>query len=308
MSAVFHPISIEQGSAYEIVFYYTDQTGAPIDITNYCVSIQMKTNTNTLYTFTNKYKGNDYNLKSNTDGSILFQLPARITNTYLFDSAVYDLDIQEPNEDYVGSGLKTYRLATGTVSMIRRNTDVSLVDCANLATSSDVTENCDIECGKLDLYSVQYDASNLSISGTESSSIINTTDTRIIENVEVAINGLRFNNPQDLIIILSCPNGDNILLSANTRIKNYAPGFSFMFSTRAPVGAYLSSIESGQLCQIKDKSSYVRYNNSNVLGSFNTLINNSIFGSWGLIVLNPELAYAGSIDSWKLIVTYKPNT
>jgi subtilisin-like proprotein convertase family protein len=307
MAAVFHPISIEQGSAYEIVFYYTDQNGSPIDITNYCVSIQFKTNTD-IISFTNKYKGNNYSLKSNSDGTIIFKLPARITNTYLFDNAVYDLDIQEPNEDYVGSGLKTYRLVTGSVSMVRRNTDVSLVDCANLAQSENTTDNCDTECGKLDLYSVQYGSGNLSISGAESSNVINTTDTRLIENIEIAIDGLRFNNPQDLILILLCPNGDQVLLSANTRIQKYAPGFSFMFSNRAPAGNYLFSIESGQLCQIKDKTSYIKYNNNDLLSSFDTLINNSVSGNWRLVVLNPELTYTGSIDSWKLIITYKPNT
>lgn len=307
MGAIFYPISIEQGSAYEITFYYADENGTPIDITNFCVYIQWRTNTNQLYSFSNRYKGNDYSLQSNPNGTIVFKIPARITNSYLFDNAVYDLDLQEPNEDYPGSGLKTYRLATGSVSIIRRNTDVSLVDCAYASSSFNIAENCDVECSRLDLYSIQYDGDGFDISDdSATSSTVATSDTRLIDNVEVVINGLKHNSPQDLILILSPPSGDKILLSGNSKIRHYAPGFSFMFSNRAPNGAYLDSIQSGQLCGIKDKTEFIKYNNENLVSTFDNLFNNSITGDWDLIMIDSDTGVAGSIDSWKLIITYQP--
>lgn len=308
MIPVFHPIVIDQGSAYEITFYYTDANGSPINISNYCVTIQWRTNTGDDYFFTNKYKGTNYKLKTNSDGTIVFTIPSKTTNTYSFAGANYDLDLQEPNEDYPGSGLKTYRLVTGTVTINGRNTLVSLVDCAFSSANFNIPENCDLECSRLDLYSKQYySTGSVSIPSTQSSIIdtINTTDTGLIDNVEVAINGLRYNNPQDLIFILAPPSGSKILLSANAKISNYAPGFSFMFSNRASPGSYINNIESGSLCLIKDKTDIITYNSEVLAASFDHLFGESINGDWSLIVINSDSNTSGTIDSWRLIVTYK---
>lgn len=309
MLPVFHPIVIDQGSAYEITFYYTDVDGTPINISNYCVTIQWKTNTGDSYFFSNKYKGTDYKLQTNPDGTIVFTIPSKTTNTYIFQTANYDLDLQEPNEEYAGSGLKTYRLVTGTVTINPRNTLVSLVDCAYASTSFNIPENCDFECSRLDLYSQQYlSAGNVSIPSSQSdvTDTINTTDTNLIDNVEVVINGLRYNNPQDLILILAPPSGPKVLLSANARIANYAPGFSCIFSNRAVPGSYINNIDSGSLCLIKDKTNYITYNNESLLSSFNHLFGQSITGDWSLIIVNSDGNASGSIDSWRLIITYQP--
>lgn len=307
MAAVSFNTTIEQGSLYEIVFRYTDNNGLPIDVSNYCVVMQWITNTNDVYVFSNRYDGLDYNLQSGTDGTITLRIPSRITNTYTFDSAIYDLDIQEPNESYPGSGLTTYRLATGSVFISKRATNALQTDCANLSSGFNLQENCDIECGKLDAYSITYNGSGLSI--TDNSEILGsimTSDSRVIENIELVINGLRHNSPQDLIFILSPPNGDKVLLSANAKISNYRPGFSFMFSNRATPGNYISNIVSGGLCNILDKTSLIKYNNENLLSSFDHLFGQTVNGTWTLIVLDTDLGISGSIDEWKLIITYKP--
>lgn len=308
MLPAFHPIIIDQGSAYEITFYYTDTDNNPINISNYCVTIQWKTNNGDDYFFTNKYKGTDYKLKTNSDGTIVFTIPSKTTNNYTFLTANYDLDLQEPNEEYTGSGLKTYRLVTGNITVNPRNTLVSLVDCAYASTSFNIPENCDFECSRLDLYSKQYLSSgNISIPASQSSTldIINTTDIDLIDNIEIAINGLRYNNPQDLIFILSPPTGTKVLLSANARINNYAPGFSFMFSNRASPGSYINNVESGSLCLIKDKTDFITYNAEPLASSFDHLFGQSITGDWSLIVINSDSNTSGSIDSWRLVITYQ---
>jgi subtilisin-like proprotein convertase family protein len=307
MPAIFHNTTIEQGSSYSITFLYTDENNATIDVSSYCALLQWKTNSGDTYAFSNRYDGTDYSLVTDTNGAIKLIIPAKTTNNYLFDSAVYDLVLQEPNEEYPGSGLKTYRLATGTVIIAKKNTDGLLVNCADISSSFNLANNCNVECGKLDVYSFQYDGSGALIPDNGSvTSTISTTDTRLIENIEVAINGLRHNSPQDLTFILSPPTGSKILLSASSKIVNYRPGFSFMFSNRAAPGITINNVTSGGLCSIQDKTSTVKYNNEILLSNFNSLFNTSSIGNWSLIIVDNDIGISGLIESWKLIVTYKP--
>jgi len=308
MPAAVYDTVIEQGSSFVINFIYTDNNGSPIDITNYCVLLQWLTNTNDLYSFSNRYDGTDYSLVAKSDGTITLTIPSKTTNDYVFDSAVYDLDIQEPNEEYPGSGLKTYRLATGTIRVLKRITSILSSNCADLSSRFELKDTCDVECGKLDIYSAQYDGAGFSIPDMSSaSSSIYVDDTRVVENIEVAINGLRHNSPQDLSFVLTPPSGDSILLSANSKITNYRPGFSCMFSNRAPYDAYISTINSGGLCRIVDKAADVLFDGGPIVGSFDHLYtNNNIPGSWSLTIKDSDVGVSGSIDSWKLIITYQP--
>lgn len=306
MPAVLFNTTIEQGSGYEVVFTYTDSFGLPIDVSNYCVLLQWVTNANDLYAFSNRYDGTDYSLQANTDGTIVLRIPARTTQGYSFTSAVYDLDIQEPNETYPGSGLATYRLATGTVFIGKRNTSTIQSNCADISSGFNLQENCNVECGKLDTYSIAYDGTGFFIlDNTSVSSSINITDTRLIENIEVAINGLRHNSPQDLAIILEPPTGNSVLLTANNKITNYRPGFSCMFSNRAVPSNTISNITSGSLCSIVDKTNHFKYNNESLQSSFSHLFNQSITGNWRLRIVDTDIGVSGSLDSWKLIITYK---
>lgn len=307
MAAVVFDTTVEQGSIYRITFVYNDSNNTPIDLSNYCVLMQWVTNTNDIYTFSNRYDGLDYSLNANIDGTIVLTIPSRITGSYNFDSASYDLDIQEPNEAYPGSGLTTYRLATGSVFIAKRNTAGLQTNCADLSSGFNLQENCDLQCSKLDAYSIIYPGSQIAILDNDSfSATIQVADSRTIENVELVINGLRHNSPQDLIFMLSPPIGNDILISANAKINNYRPGFSFMISNRAPLGNTISNITSGGLCNIVDKTSYIRYNNQTLSSSFDHLFGQSANGSWTLTVIDNDEGFSGSIDSWQLIITYTP--
>lgn len=308
MPAISHNTTIEQGSLYTITFTYLNTNGSRIDISSYCALLQWKTNTGDIYAFSNRYDGTDYNMVTTNNGDVILTIPAKTTNTYNFDNAVYDLTLQEPNEDYPGSGLTTYRLATGTIFIAKKNIDTPLIDCADLSAGFNLQNSCNIECGKLDVYSFQYDGTGVIIPDNGSVvSIINTSDSRLIENIEVAINGLRHNSPQDLTIILAPPSGDKILLTSGSKITKYRPGFSFMFSNRAPAGAYLNNIVSGSLCLIADKTDSVKYDNENLLSGFDHLFDTVVNGDWSLIVIDNDPGISGLFDSWRLIITYKEN-
>jgi subtilisin-like proprotein convertase family protein len=305
MPAINYNFVIEQGSAFEIIFQYYDSNGASVDLTNWCVLLQYRTDANNILSFSNKYDGSAYSMTTDTLGQIILRIPSKTTTTYAFGSAVYDLDLQEPNEQYPNSGLKTYRLATGTISIARRNIDPALSDCAS-TTAGFQANVCNIECGKLDIYSAVYDGGSLTIPdmGAVSGSI-STNDTRLIENIELAINGLRHNSPQDLTLLLAPPSGNKILLSSHNKIKNYAPGFSFMFSNKAASGTYINNINSGAYCNISNKTNTTRYNGETLLSSFDHLFNNAVNGQWKFCVIDDDIGTSGTIDSWKLIITYK---
>jgi subtilisin-like proprotein convertase family protein len=79
-----------------------------------------------------------------------------------------------------------------------------------------------------------------------------------------------------------------------------------MFSNRAAPGITINNVTSGGLCSIQDKTSTVKYNNEILLSNFNSLFNTSSIGNWSLIIVDNDIGISGLIESWKLIVTYKP--
>ena len=163
------------------------------------------------------------------------------------------------------------------------------------------------DCVELDVYSVVYAGSGLNINDLSTSSgSITSTDTRMIENIELAINKLAHSSPQDIAFLLAPPSGNKILLSANHKIVNNNNNFSFMFSNKATATSYLHNISNGGLCNIYDKTSSYKYNNENLLYSFDHLFDTSTTGVWTLYAKDTDPLSSGSLDSWKLIVTYKP--
>jgi len=307
MPATLYNFPIEQGSAFQITFQYFDEAGNTVDLTNWCVLLQWRTNTDQTYVFSNRSSSDTYSLTVDSTGKIVFQLPARSTNLYSFDSAVYDLDLQEPNEQYPNSGLKTYRLVTGTINIIKRNIDANLSDCANLTqnTDMDLLASCSMQCSQSDLYAITYDGDRLDIVDNSTvSGVVSANDSRTIQNIEVIINGLYHSNPQDLSFLLAPPSGNKILLSSQNKIKNYRPGFVFGFSNKAPQQLYLNDVTNGGICNILDKTSITKYNNDALVSSPSGLFGYSVSGDWGLIIKDNDIGASGYIDSWKLIITY----
>ena len=333
MPAAIFNFPIEQGSDFIITFQYNDENNIPIDLSSKCVVLRWTQSDGGGKIFSStvpaslENEDSGYSLVANALGSITLQISAQKTKLYTFTNATYDLDIIEN----IGALKKNTRLSTGIVSIIPRNFSV-ITDCAALSlnpdvpaptpvvtattgitptptiTSSPIIDLCMPEdCLELDIYSVVYSGSGLSINdNSNNSGTINTTDNRRIENIEVAINGLSHPSPTDLSFFLVPPSGDTVLLAANSKISNYQPGFSFMFSNKAIGDKYLHNVSHGGLCNIIDKTDIVKFDNKTLAPVFDGLFNYSNTGDWALYVNDNDIGSSGSISSWKLIVTYIP--
>ena len=64
------------------------------------------------------------------DGKLLLQIPANTTNMFTFNKAKYDLELESPQDMYVGGGKEIIRLIFGTVKIITRfSENDTLLDC-----------------------------------------------------------------------------------------------------------------------------------------------------------------------------------
>lgn len=164
------------------------------------------------------------------------------------------------------------------------------------------------DCLNIDIYSKVFYGSGLNINDMSlSSGSINVSSTGIIENIELVIDKLIHTNPQDLQLLLAPPSGSKILLSANHKLLvSNANNFSFMFSNRANPTTYLHNVPNGGLCNIYDKTSYIKYNNETLLSNFSHLFNNNVpTGLWTLYARDTDPVSSGTIGGWKLIITYQ---
>lgn len=331
MPAVIFDFPLEQGSDFNITFQYNDINGRGIDLSNKCIVLRFTQSDGggkifssaTAASLENSDSG--YQLIANSAGSINLQISSQKTKFYSFATAIYDLDIVET----IGTQNKNTRLSTGKITIISRNFDV-ITDCSTLSIDPDIPAPTPIvtvtdtsptptptivpydlclpdDCIDLDIYSVVYSGSGIGILDiTNNSGSVSTSDIRNIENIEIAINGLRHASPQDLTMIMVPPSGNKVLLSANSKISNYQNGFSFMFSNKAVGGSYINSVMNGGMCEILDKTSIVNFNDEILESGFSNLFNSPVTGEWTLLINDNDIGTSGSIDSWKLIITYKP--
>ena len=326
MAAATYNFAIEQGSDFDITFKYNDENGIGKDLSGSCVVLRTKQDNNGGQTFSTGAAASLENINSgflltaNNLGVIRLQIAAFKTKLYTFNSAIYDLEILD--------GLKNIRISTGTIVIIKRNFDRFLTSCPddlipdNPPTGTpppppapttgtatpDVNDLCLPDCLQIDdVYSVVYAGSGIVINDNQNNSgIISTNDSRSIENIELAINGFRHSSPQDITFLLAAPSGNKILLSSNDKISNYVNGFSFMFSNKAPDTSFLNNISNGGLCRIKDKTAITTFNSGSLNAGFSHLFNHPVTGNWSLLVNDNDIGASGSIDSWKLVVTYTP--
>jgi subtilisin-like proprotein convertase family protein len=337
MPAANYNFLIEQGSKFDINFLYLDDDNNPVDLTGKCIVLRWLDSNNKIYTFSSATtaslsNASGYSLTGDNIGNILFSISASQTKTFNFTTAVYDLDIVET----IDGVIQNTRVLTGTIGLVIRNfsivencglinadpsipllNDSSVVVTTTPEPTAPVitpTPTVEVEtdlclpedCIALDIFSQVYVGSGMNILDYQNNSnTITVSNTGIIENVEVAINGLRHSNAQDLALVLLPPSGSGILMSFNSKINNYIPGFSFMFSNRAPSGNYLYNTANGGLCNILNKTNIYNLNGSGLTYSFDHLFNSSLTGLWTLYANDTDIGTSGTIDSWKLILTYQ---
>ena len=336
MPAAIHNFFIEQGSNFDITFQYVNSNGA-VDLTNYCALLRWRTNAGVVYAFSSKASSSDYSLTTDSSGNIVFSLPYTTTRNFKFDNAVYDLYVSLSSPGVDG---QQYRLSTGSIRIISTNfpecPDTNLAYCnaceaistnpvqneppsiTPTTTSSGLpvsptptpipeTDLCAIICGDLDLYAVVYSGTPLSITDNGiCSGTINVEDNRIIQNLELSIQGLRHSNPQDLSFILQPPTGNKILLSSHNKISNYVSGFTYIYSNKATSGIYINNANNNSYVNILDKTSIYNYNDETLIGNISHLYGTIPSGDWTLIIKDDDIGTSGSIDRWGLILTYFP--
>jgi len=140
MSAANHDFSIEQGTSHSLVFVYKNADGNPINITNWCARLVMKTSykdiakknltTTIIYSTTNINYSNYKFYIDGINGRVTLLLPTETTNGYDFDTAKYDIELQSPQDFYAQGGNYTLRILYGIITIIKRNSGSILgLDC-----------------------------------------------------------------------------------------------------------------------------------------------------------------------------------
>lgn len=331
MPAASYDFLIEQASDFNINFQYLDQNGFAIDLSNACVSFRLLDNFGSGYRYSCEACGcsdssssiSPYKLIVNQTGLISLFLPDTTTANFNFDTAQYDLDARTPNNG-------NYRIATGTITLIKKVIP-NIFTCAGIVspgggggsgdegsggsggTGSNASSNasqdlCFPDCLQIDSYSIIYNSSSglPILDNTNNSGIINLYDPRNIEGVDVVINGLTHQSPQDLTFILSPPSGDSVLLSSNSKIQNYKSNFGFVFTDKYS-NFSINNVPNGGYANIKDKTDIVKYNDLNLQSNFNHLYGYSMpSGDWTLFINDNDVGGTGLLSSWQLIVTYEP--
>lgn len=118
MPAAIHNFFIEQGSNFTIIFEYLDNNNIYQDLTNYCIRLRLKPDDGgkaIAYSSDANSPSNRYILSKNNVGVIQWSLPYNETQKFKFNTAVYDLDITNKDNNNIT------RLTTGTIQIIKNN-------------------------------------------------------------------------------------------------------------------------------------------------------------------------------------------
>jgi subtilisin-like proprotein convertase family protein len=236
MPAAIHNFIIEQGSNFFITFQYLDENSNPIDITKYCIKLAVKTNTDQVGLYSSQAPNKPYVLRSvsSVPGTIEWGLSYQETRKFNFDTALYDLYLNDPNNENI-------RICTGTITLLKNNfpecvddtTSANCVSCGsisaanslgNIAPTSTIPDTtstpdttpvvtptipanlqqeelCDYLCKGIDLFGKLYNyADNIVYqSGVSSGTIITTNGQTVFESVQYV--------PGTLSLYLSGPGG-----------------------------------------------------------------------------------------------------
>lgn len=347
MPAAEYNFFIEQGSNFDLTFQYLDEDNNPIPIssTEDCVVFKFQPDDLGTVKFPEvTYSSSSSNIsfkKINigSDGQMLLSLPYSDTKDFGWDTARYDLYlIKDRNASSTGLK-KQYRLATGTMSLVKVATSAN-IDCEPPAIQSapttntggntstpdvtptltiqpqaDIVDLCSLVCGNLDLYSTLYQYSG---PGGLSSLVINDNSTVSgqipissslkIENIEVVVSGLRHQSPQDLSFVLIPPSGSGVLLAHNQKIVNGTNGAGFIFSRKALSNSYLHNMSGvSPYVNIYDKRNHHPSGN-NLRAGFSHLYNHALSGLWTLQIADTDPLGSGVLSGWGIIVQYSSSS
>ena len=96
---------------------YKDADRNPIDLTNWCARLVWKTNNSTVQTFSSQ--NIDYSIYKFTIepaiGKLTLLIPANTTNSFTFNTAKYDLELQSDDDLYLGGGKSVIKIGRAHV-------------------------------------------------------------------------------------------------------------------------------------------------------------------------------------------------
>lgn len=120
MSAGTYDFKIEQGTSFTLSLVYKDSEGNPVNLTGWCARLIWKSN-NGIETFSTENTTSNYRFEMDEpNGKLILQFPAATTNNFQFSTAKYDLELQAPDDFYLGGGKYITRLVSGTVTIVKR--------------------------------------------------------------------------------------------------------------------------------------------------------------------------------------------
>lgn len=122
MAASRYDFTIEQGSSFRMNLVYKDDNRNIINLTDWCARLTWVTNKNITQVFSTTNL--DYNLYKfsiiGNEGKISLLIPADTTNSFNFNTAKYDLELQSPDNLYAEGGKYTTRLLFGVITINKR--------------------------------------------------------------------------------------------------------------------------------------------------------------------------------------------
>lgn len=132
MPAAKYDFNIEQGTSFKLSLIYKNNDKTIKDLTDWCARLTWITNEGVTQTFSSK--NIDYSLYKfsiiGSEGKLLLQMPASLTNNFTFEYAKYDLEIESPNEMYTGGGNEIIRILYGTIKILQRYSENdNLLEC-----------------------------------------------------------------------------------------------------------------------------------------------------------------------------------
>lgn len=132
MPAAKYDFNIEQGTSFKLSLIYKNNDKTIKDLTDWCARLTWITNEGVTQTFSSK--NIDYSLYKfsiiGSEGKLLLQMPASLTNNFTFEHAKYDLEIESPNEMYTGGGNEIIRILYGTIRILQRYSENdNLLEC-----------------------------------------------------------------------------------------------------------------------------------------------------------------------------------
>lgn len=121
MAAAKYDFAIEQGSSFKLSLVYKDKDQNPVDLTGWCARLVWKTNLSNTQTFSSETTDNTYKFTiDEPNGKLVLLLPASTTNSFIFNTAKYDLELRSPDDLYNGGGKFTTRILYGTINIVKR--------------------------------------------------------------------------------------------------------------------------------------------------------------------------------------------